>query len=203
MMRPDLWSAGILGVAAGLSPGPLLVLVTLESLTKGFNAAIRVAVTPLLTDGPIALLSIWALNRLPNSGIILGTISCIGAAYLIWLAIECTRNSSHILSAIGSKVLKRSVVANLLNPAPYLFWISVGGPLIHGTSDFLTTMEFIALFYLGLIGSKIGLARVVSYYGAASTFHWYSRLNWGIASIFVVFAVVLFYDALSLFYFPQ
>lgn len=50
-------------------------------------------------------------------------------------------------------------MVNLLNPAPYLFWITVGGPLlISAYMADASPLVFIINFYALLIGSKILLA---------------------------------------------
>jgi threonine/homoserine/homoserine lactone efflux protein len=50
----DIFATGIvLGLSAGLSPGPLMTLVVAESLKGGASAGIRIALAPLVTDAPI------------------------------------------------------------------------------------------------------------------------------------------------------
>ncbi len=58
------------------------------------------------------------------------------------------------------KSLKKGVTVNFLNLSPYLFWITVGGPLLIKAyyADVLSPLVFIISFYTLLIGSKIVLA---------------------------------------------
>ncbi len=51
-----------LGLAAGVSPGPLLTLVVSSTLARGFGAGLRVALAPVLTDAPIIVLAILVLQ---------------------------------------------------------------------------------------------------------------------------------------------
>ena len=53
-----------LGFGAGVSPGPMLVLVITSSLEKGFRAGLRVALAPLASDAPIILISLLVLPAL-------------------------------------------------------------------------------------------------------------------------------------------
>jgi len=52
------------------------------------------------------------------------------------------------------------VLANFLNPSPYLFWMTVGAPLIvEARADgWLTLTSFLLAFFLTIVGSKIGVA---------------------------------------------
>ena len=57
--------------------------------------------------------------------------------------------------------------------------------------DILTPLEFLIGFYCGLIGTKIGFAKVASIADPSVT-RWYSHLRWGLALLLVAFAVTLF-----------
>jgi threonine/homoserine/homoserine lactone efflux protein len=53
---------------------------------------------------------------------------------------------------------------NLLNPHPYLFWLTVGGPLVmqsYTQSAFGAIVAFLSGFYGCLVGSKVLLAFLV------------------------------------------
>jgi threonine/homoserine/homoserine lactone efflux protein len=197
-MDNSLWAAFVLGGAAGLSPGPLLALVTFESMSKGFGAGVKVAVTPLFTDGLIAVLSIIAFRRFTDTRAVVAAISFSGAAYLLHLAVKYVKNYPSKAATGCSSTLRRSVMVNLLNPSPYIFWITVAGPLIYSTSsvDIVPPLEFLIGFYCGLIGSKIGFAKVASIADPSAVTRWYSHLRWGLALLLVAFAVTLFAQGL-------
>jgi len=65
----------ILGLSAGLAPGPLLALVISETILHDIRAGIKVALAPLVTDLPIIVLTIFILSRLSGFHGILGVIS--------------------------------------------------------------------------------------------------------------------------------
>ena len=59
----DLFWIGIgLGLAAGISPGPLLTLVISTTLERGFRAGTRIAIAPLITDAPIIVVTLLILS---------------------------------------------------------------------------------------------------------------------------------------------
>lgn len=60
-----------------------------------------------------------------------------------------------------SRSFSKGIAVNFLSPHPYLFWLSVGGPLItkSNTENGLPAPLFFLMgFYLLLVGSKITLA---------------------------------------------
>jgi threonine/homoserine/homoserine lactone efflux protein len=155
-------SAGLLlGLSGGLAPGPLLALVANETLRHGARAGIGVALAPLLTDLPIILAAVLLLRPLADHTLPLALIHLGGGLYLAWLGMQGLRFRGvgpGVTDPAGS--LRRGVIANFLNPSPYLFWLAVGAPTVldawrHGWPVAAT---FIAAFYALLVGSKVVLA---------------------------------------------
>jgi len=161
----ELLIAGIsLGLYAGLSPGPPLVLVISQTLKHGYKEGVKVAFAPLITDLPIILISILFLSFILGYSSILGIISIIGGFYLGYLAYESfkTKGLKEEFESEEPKSLLKGVTVNFLNPSPYLFWITVGGPIIITAymENALSPWLFILGFYVFLVGSKIILAVV-------------------------------------------
>lgn len=161
----ELLIAGIsLGLYAGLSPGPLLVLVISQTLKHGYKEGVKVALAPLITDIPIILISILFLSFILGYSSILGIISICGGLYLGYLAYESfkTKGFKEGFESDEPKSLLKGVTVNFLNPSPYLFWITVGGPIIITAymKNVFSPWWFIVGFYAFLVGSKIILAFV-------------------------------------------
>ena len=154
-----------LGLAAGVSPGPLLAITISETLQYGKWEGIKVALSPLLTDLPIVLSVLFILSNLTNYSNIIGIIAFFGASYLIYSGIESLRikpGSSEL--KLGKKDgLKKGVIVNFGNPHPYIFWLSIGGPIIFRSLNIhvLATTLFILGFYSLLVGSKVVIALIV------------------------------------------
>jgi len=190
------------GFAAGTSPGPLLALVFSETLKYGKKEGIKIAVSPLITELPIVLFVLPILSNLMKYGLIIGIISLFGACYLIHLGIKNLRVKTSALEVESAKEdgLKRGVIANLLNPNPYLFWLSIGGPMIFESLDIhiSVTALFILGFYTLLVGSNVSIALIVekskSFIG--SKHYLYVVRALGIALI--LFALVFATDGLKL-----
>ena len=156
-----LLSGVLLGLSGGLSPGPLLALVASETLRHGVRAGIGVALAPLLTDAPIILIAVLALRSLTGQTAPLALIHLGGGLYLLWLGLRGLRFRGAALEAgQAASSLRRGVIANFLNPSPYLFWLTVGTPTVLAAWQvgWLATAAFVLAFYLMLVGSKMALA---------------------------------------------
>ncbi|UCH13988.1 MAG: LysE family translocator [Bacteroidales bacterium] len=154
-----------MGLTAGLSPGPLLMLLISETIKQNRKAGILIACVPLITDLPIVLISLFILNVISDYHYILGIISILGAIYLGYQAYENIRlkNIAHGIDELKPKSLKKGIITNFLNPNPYLFWMTIGAPTVikgYSTGIFLS-LSFVIAFYLFLVGSKIIVALLV------------------------------------------
>ena len=161
-MRETLFGL-TLGWAAGISPGPLNLLVVQSALRSGATAGALVAVAPLVTDAPIVALSLLVASTVPDG--VLTAMSIAGGLYLIWLGIaEWRASGESVLESAPGSHLKRGVVANLLSPHPWLFWLTVGGPTTVRAWERLpaAAFGFIAGFFVVLVGVKIVIAVVAA-----------------------------------------
>ena len=147
----------ILGISAGISPGPLLALFLAQSARNGWRRTLPAAFAPLISDGPIILLVLLVLSRVP--GFYLDILRIAGGLYLLYLAWE-TLNSVQSTGEIRESsndrltTLKSAVIVNLLSPSPYIFWGTILGPtLIIGWRETpVAGLAFVIGFYLAIIG---------------------------------------------------
>ncbi|KAA6181893.1 LysE family translocator [Thiohalocapsa marina] len=168
-MAEILLLALVLGLSAGLAPGPLLALVIAETLRHDVAAGIRVAIVPLVTDLPLIALTLLLLAQLAELQLVLGAISVVGGVVLLLMGYEVLRSPGIVVdpgpdvSVRPPTSLVRGALANLLSPHPYLFWISVGGPLMLKAMAVAVALPvlFVLIFYACLVGSKILLAVMV------------------------------------------
>ena len=153
-----------LGLSAGISPGPLLTLVMTQTLKHGVREGLKVSMVPLLTDLPIIVVVLFILDRLTHIEPVLGAISLFGAGYLIYLGFESLTFKGDIPSdqAEAPHSFRKGIVANFLNPNPYMFWFSIGGPLMLKAANIgpLAATLFIVPFYVLLVGAKSVVAIV-------------------------------------------
>ena len=152
----------VLGLSAGFSPGPLFALVLSQTLRHGVKEGIKVAAAPLLTDLPIIMASTFLLSRLYEYKGLLGALSIAGAAILAHMAFGTFRAKLREEPAVeaAQRSLMKGALVNLFSPHPYLFWITVGSPMIlkgWKTSPAASVL-FVAVFSSCLVAAKVVLA---------------------------------------------
>jgi threonine/homoserine/homoserine lactone efflux protein len=118
-------------LAAGLQPGPLQAFLLSSVAHKGWKRTLPAAFSPLLSDGPVALLVLLVLNRFPES--IRGFLQVAGGVFLIYLGWASYRQWKQPVAADRSGdsaplTLLQAATVNILNPNPYLGWSLVLGP---------------------------------------------------------------------------
>ena len=201
-MLSSLTAGCVLGLSAGLAPGPLLTLVITQTLKHGIREGFKVSLAPLITDLPIIAVSLLVLTRLAGFERILGAISCAGGLYVLYLAHECIRSDPITLEPPKDQAhsLKKGTLINALNPHPYLFWITVGSPLLlkFGTESMIAPFVFVSFFYVLLVGSKVFLALVVGKSRTFLTGKGYTHVMRILGGILAIFAILLLKDAMVL-----
>jgi threonine/homoserine/homoserine lactone efflux protein len=195
-----------LGFGSGISPGPFLALVIAASLRGGFRNGAIVALSPLITDAPIIVVCVTVLSKAPSGGV--AALSIAGAGVLSWYAYEAFRDArTASLSAMrvgatsvqpASHALRQGVIANFLNPSPWMFWITIGGPLLaaawqHGV---VASAAFLLPFYGLLVGSKVAIAGAVGAGRSRLSDVGYRRLLTGAGLLLVGLALSLLRGAI-------
>lgn len=162
-----------LGLTAGLSPGPLMTLLLAESLRGGWPAGFRVSIAPLVTDSVLVGLALLVAAPLPPWGI--AVISVVGGAILMWMGWSTIRSrpaepmaggepSPSEASATGNP-LGKAIATNILNPQAFLFWLTVGGPVLRGSfeqSGVTGPLIFMGAFFAVMISINFVLAFSIS-----------------------------------------
>lgn len=192
----------VLGLSAGFAPGPLLALVVSETLEHGTWSGIKVALAPIITDLPIIVLTLFIFSRLSEFNIILGIISLCGGSFVLYLGYKGIRTKGMEYNTEEQKPasLTKGVLANALSPHPYLFWLTVGAPLMTKASGsgIFSPLAFIGGFYVFLVGSKIAIAFIIGKSKSFLSNNVYLYIMRFLGLILCLFSFVLFYDGLKL-----
>jgi len=190
-----------MGLAAGLSPGPLITLVVSETLKNGKKEGIKVAVSPLISESLIVLFVFVILSSIAENSIVIGAISLLGACFLIYLGLSNLRaNVKEPKNHLGkNNALLRGITTNLLNPNTYLFWLTVGGPRILESSlyNLSAPILFILGFYVMLVGSKTAVAIAVDESKTLVRSKHYVYIIRALGIVLIVFALIFVKDALE------
>ncbi len=119
--------------AAAVQPGPLQAFLLSSTAAHGWRRTLPAACSPLLSDGPIAILVLLLLRQVPAG--FARVVQTAGGALLLYLAALAfaewrkeRRGQKHRPASMPRTLLQATGV-NLLNPNPYLGWSLVLGPL--------------------------------------------------------------------------
>jgi len=158
------------GFAAAVQPGPFQTYVISQTLSKGWRRTLPAALAPLVSDGPIIVLVLLVLNRLPDAlQRFLNIASGLFVLYLAWKASAAWRNydsAAPVVAGASQRGFFRAAVMNALSPGPYIYWGLVTGPvLVAGWREAPANgVGFLLGFYLAF---ALTLAGLVLLFGTA------------------------------------
>lgn len=191
-------SALPIGISAGISPGPLSTYITRLILIGEIRRGVIAAFAPLLTDGPICIVFVLLVTKMDIPQVGLGILSFVGAIFLIHLAWKDFKSVSEpktIEASRPSSTFWKAVVLNMLNPSPYIFWSTVGTPLIASFQPHVAIagVSFFLAFLLSMAVSKIALGLTLkTFFGGAREIT--KITGYVAAALMSTFAVMLFWQ---------
>jgi len=123
-----------LAFSAAVQPGPLQAFLFARVAATGWKRTLPAALSPLVSDIPIALVTLLVLGRLPPAAqlVLRGT----GGFLLLTFAWSTLRQPSRVSGAStepqhsAPRTFLQAALVNVLNPNPYLGWAFVLGPAV-------------------------------------------------------------------------
>ncbi|MEZ4775343.1 MAG: LysE family transporter [Bacteroidia bacterium] len=191
----------LLGLTAGISPGPLLSLMLMETLRHNLKAGIKIAFAPLITDLPVILISLAIFSRLSAFHTVLGLISLAGGIFIAYMGYETFRTKSLTPDPeTNPSSLRIGIITNFLSPHPYLFWATIGAPLAlkAAETNTLSVILFFLSFYLLLVGSKVGVALIAARSKTFLNNQSYLRLMQVLGISLFLFSLYFLYDGMKM-----
>ncbi len=148
-------------LSAGLQPGPLQAFFLAKVAEQGWRRTLPAAFAPLISDGPIALVSILLLNILPET--FRNLLQLAGGFLLLYFAWNAFRNwrEDQVVefgeSESTPKTVFQAALINLLNPNPYLGWSLVMGPAVLSAwaKSPGTAVSLLLAFYITMITTSM------------------------------------------------
>jgi len=122
------------GFAAAVQPGPFQTYIVSRTLCRGWRRTLPAALAPLVSDGPIILLCLLALSRVPlwfqrvlylAGGLFI--LYLAGGAFRAWRSFD---GGAVVEAAAGRQSVFQAALMNALSPGPYLYWSLVTGPIL-------------------------------------------------------------------------
>jgi threonine/homoserine/homoserine lactone efflux protein len=149
--------------AAAIQPGPFQTFIISQTLKNGWKRTLPAAFAPILSDGPIIILVLLILNNIPPAFIKFLQIG--GGLFLLYLSygsFNSFLNFDKIKKPEENKsdsTLFKAVLVNILNPAPYIGWSVIMGPMfIKGYRESaINGIVLIAAFYFTIVICQVGI----------------------------------------------
>jgi threonine/homoserine/homoserine lactone efflux protein len=161
-------------IAAALQPGPLQAFLFSRVAQQGWKKTLPAALAPVMSDGPIALVTLVILNQLPE---VMTRLLQLGGGflllYLAWSSLKQWRAAPKpIIAEDGSipQTMFQAALVNLLNPNPYLGWSLVLGPAAIAAWA-ITPIRAVALvgsFYFTIVLGTMGVVMLFGLTGFLS-----------------------------------
>jgi len=123
-----------LGFSAAVMPGPLSTYLISQTLKNGWRHTLPAAFSPLISDGPIAVVVLLVLSHLTTW--LEQALRFSGGFFLLYLAVAAMKSWWNYYSKEPAAVrssqqsVLNAAVVNWLNPNPYLGWSLILGPLL-------------------------------------------------------------------------
>jgi threonine/homoserine/homoserine lactone efflux protein len=147
----------VLGFSAAAQPGPFQAYLLSQTIANGWRKTLLAAFAPLLSDGPIILLVLLVLTRTPDW--FLSMMQAAGGLFLLYLAWGAYRSFVTAVSlqpspAANNQSILKAALMNGLSPNPYIFWGTIGGPIL--IAGWRQSPTHGASFMVGFYGTLIG-----------------------------------------------
>jgi threonine/homoserine/homoserine lactone efflux protein len=167
----SLLLGGGFALAAAAQPGPLQAFLFARVAERGWKPTLPAAFAPLLSDGPIAVLAVVVLGRLPAS--LRSVLEAAGGLLLLYLAWGALREwRREAIAGAGEPIsaprtLLQAAAVNILNPNPYLAWSLILGPLLVSAWRERPShaLAFLVFFYGTMV---VALAATIVLFGTTS-----------------------------------
>ncbi len=192
-MGHDRMGGSGLGPGAALMPGALQAYFFAQAVQRGWRGAWFLAFTPVLSDGPVVALTLWALGRLPL--VWLTWLRWVGAGFLLWVAWRLWRGAAEVTAGEPTaqvRTLFQAISINWLNPNVYIFWATVLGPAVLAAwqEHPWAGLRMVAGFYAAIVAGSLAVLAVFSRAHGLSP-AWRARLTRSSAALLALFGVLL------------
>ncbi len=139
-LLPYIFAGAGLGLATAVIPGPIVILLIVETLKYGWRAGAAVAAGPVLIDAFVMLPLALGLQGLLTSRPLQIAFSLAGMVFLLYLGgsmllsaqkVEDLRSMRTAMAVRPLQSFKRALTAQLLSPMAYVFWATVGAVMVR------------------------------------------------------------------------
>ncbi len=156
-------------IAAAVQPGPLQTYIISQTLKKGWRSTLPSVFAPVISDIPIIFLMLFLLSTVPENFIF--SLRIGGGIFLLYLGMNAFNSwkkydaDKAVSKDSKHQTLIKAVVVNLLNPAPYIGWSLIMGPIfLEGWKKAqINGIALILSFYLTMTATLAGIILVFAF----------------------------------------
>lgn len=145
-----LFSAFLLGLVGGTTPGPILASTFTESLRKGFSGSLRIVFMAMLSETLVALFVLGLFFSFQIPQIVFSIISLVGVVVLVWIALQVWKIKKF---NEGKEIFsfKKIFLLTVFNGPFWIFWITISVP-----QAFLLKQKVVGGQFLFLVLFELG-----------------------------------------------
>jgi threonine/homoserine/homoserine lactone efflux protein len=161
------------GFAAAVQPGPFQAYLISQTLSNGWRRTLPAALAPVISDGPIIILTLVVLSHIPvwfqRFLYIAGGLFILYLAYSAFAAWRNFDEAGTITLPAGRQSAVRAAMMNALSPGPYLYWSLVTGPILLAgwRQARVNGVAFLTSFYAAIV---LSLIAIIVVFGTARRF---------------------------------
>ena len=161
------------GFAAAVQPGPFQAYLISQTLSNGWRRTLPAALAPLISDGPIIVLTLVVLSHVPvwfqRFLYIVGGLFILYLAYSAFVAWRNFDEAGVVTHSGSRQSAVRAAMMNALSPGPYLYWSLVTGPILLAgwRKAPVNGIGFLVSFYATII---LSLIAIIVVFGTARRF---------------------------------
>lgn len=179
----------------------MLALVLAQTLRHGSREGCKIALTRLVTDPPIILVTLALASTLGQIRPLLGITSIVGALFILYLAWESLWPVQPETAVLAERPRSwfKGIVTNLLNPHPWIFWLTAGAAILAKAmaQSWMVAAAFLFGFYLLLVGAKVMVALLAGRSRDLLAGRGYRVALRVLAALLALFALLLFREGLN------
>jgi threonine/homoserine/homoserine lactone efflux protein len=176
--------AAVLGLFAGMAPGPYTTMVVATALERGFRPALPLAFAPLVTDLIPLAATVYLLTAMDDA--VVSVMGVLGGLVVVAIGLRLLfryrgrpDESRHDRERAPPTIRFWHVVSGtLLSPAPWLFWLGIASPILVGRwrTDWRLGAAFVVTIFAVNIASASTLAWTASHGRRVLAPYWRHRL---------------------------
>jgi threonine/homoserine/homoserine lactone efflux protein len=190
-----------MGIVYAATPGPLNVETLRRGMRGGFLDSLALQTGSAVGRILYALLALFGAGVLLHGANLQLALGVFGVTVLIFMGMNAIRGGRALAekpgeTAAGKASARRSfwtgAVLSLANPLAIVFWLSIGGRVVHDPG--LDGPAFLSGFFTGCILTSLAVAVLASFWRSRLTARTVLAISWVCGLVLIGFGLKLGYS---------